>query len=166
MEKYINALIDILKDESSLIGQLIELSREKNKALTNIQIEDINEIVLKEQFVQGKIDKLEDERVRLNSEIAKALNVNNDTLTVTEILNYVDDGKKEELKNIRDEIKEKISEYKKINSQNIDIINNHLEYVNFMMHEILGEDEKSLVYGQKGETKKDGTMRKYYDNKA
>ena len=166
MDKYIDALINVLKKESSFLDDLIMLSKKKTKALTNINLDDINEIVLKEQFIQNKMDNVENDRIKANKEIAKILNIESDDLTVTKIISNISGNKKQELLLLRDEIKRKISEYNEINNFNIDIINNHLNYVDNMLSSIVGEDEKDFLYGQGGKAKKGGGKKAYFDNKA
>jgi flagellar biosynthesis/type III secretory pathway chaperone len=61
----IDKLIDCLEEEKNLIYKLLELSKSQQKSLIKYDINQLNEITPNQEFLQKKLKKYEEYRIKL-----------------------------------------------------------------------------------------------------
>ena len=85
MASLIDELIDVLDKEEKEYQDLILLSREKTPVIVKGDLDKLQKITEAEQFVVGKVNKLEKKRAEVVKDIAIVLGRDEDTLKVKEI---------------------------------------------------------------------------------
>ena len=112
---------------------LILLSREKTPVLVKGDLEKLQKITDAEQFVIGKINKLEKRRTEVVTDIALVLGKNKDTLKVTEIAELLNSQPEEQkrLLEIYDKLKDTLNKIQTVNDLNRELVNESLDFIKY-----------------------------------
>ena len=133
MASLIDELIDVLGKEEKEYQDLILLSREKTPVLVKGDLEKLQKITDAEQFVIGKINKLEKRRTEVVTDIALVLGKNKDTLKVTEIAELLNSQPEEQkrLLEIYDKLKDTLNKIQTVNDLNRELVNESLDFIKY-----------------------------------
>ena len=140
MVSLIEELITTLKEETVEYEALLELSTEKTGIIVRDDIQNLNEMVAKEQSHLDRIANLEKKRTEVMKDIAIVLNKDVNTLTVKGISELLEGQKKEqqELSQTRDKLKKLLTGVEAVNEMNKGLIEEALEMINFNINYING----------------------------
>lgn len=140
MASLIEELITTLKEETFEYEALLELSTEKTGIIVRDDIQNLNEMVAKEQSHLDRIANLEKKRTEVMKDIAIVLNKDVNTLTVKGISELLEGQKKEqqELSQTRDKLKKLLTGVEAVNEMNKGLIEEALEMINFNINYING----------------------------
>ncbi len=140
MASLIEELITTLKEETVEYEALLELSTEKTGIIVRDDIQNLNEMVAKEQSYLDRIANLEKKRTEVMQDIAIVLNKDVNTLTVKGISELLEGQKKEqqELSQTRDKLKKLLTGVEAVNEMNKGLIEEALEMINFNINYING----------------------------
>lgn len=140
MASLIEELITTLKEETVEYEALLELSTEKTGIIVRDDIQNLNEMVAKEQSHLDRIANLEKKRTEVMKDIAIVLNKDVNTLTVKGISELLEGQKKEqqELSQTRDKLKKLLAGVEAVNEMNKGLIEEALEMINFNINYING----------------------------
>ena len=140
MASLIEELITTLKEETVEYEALLELSTEKTGIIVRDDIQNLNEMVAKEQSHLDRIANLEKKRTEVMKDIAIVLNKDVNTLTVKGISELLEGQKKEqqELSQTRDKLKKLLTGVEAVNEMNKGLIEEALEMINFNINYING----------------------------
>lgn len=140
MASLIEELITTLKEETVEYEALLELSTEKTGIIVRDDIQNLNEMVAKEQSHLDRIANLEKKRTEVMKDIAIVLNKDVNTLTVKGISELLEGQKKEqqELSQTRDKLKKLLTGVEVVNEMNKGLIEEALEMINFNINYING----------------------------
>lgn len=140
MASLIEELITTLKEETVEYEALLELSTEKTGIIVRDDIQNLNEMVAKEQSHLDRIANLEKKRTEVMKDIAIVLNKDVNTLTVKGISELLEGQKKEqqELSQARDKLKKLLTGVEAVNEMNKGLIEEALEMINFNINYING----------------------------
>ena len=140
MASLIEELITTLKEETVEYEALLELSTEKTGIIVRDDIQNLNEMVAKEQSHLYRIANLEKKRTEVMKDIAIVLNKDVNTLTVKGISELLEGQKKEqqELSQTRDKLKKLLTGVEAVNEMNKGLIEEALEMINFNINYING----------------------------
>lgn len=140
MASLIEELITTLKEETVEYEALLELSTEKTGIIVRDDIQNLNEMVAKEQSHLDRIVNLEKKRTEVMKDIAIVLNKDVNTLTVKGISELLEGQKKEqqELSQTRDKLKKLLTGVEAVNEMNKGLIEEALEMINFNINYING----------------------------
>lgn len=140
MASLIEELITTLKEETAEYEALLELSTEKTGIIVRDDIQNLNEMVAKEQSHLDRIANLEKKRTEVMKDIAIVLNKDVNTLTVKGISELLEGQKKEqqELSQTRDKLKKLLTGVEAVNEMNKGLIEEALEMINFNINYING----------------------------
>lgn len=140
MASLIEELITTLKEETVEYEALLELSTEKTGIIVRDDIQNLNEMVVKEQSHLDRIANLEKKRTEVMKDIAIVLNKDVNTLTVKGISELLEGQKKEqqELSQTRDKLKKLLTGVEAVNEMNKGLIEEALEMINFNINYING----------------------------
>ena len=138
MASLIEELITTLKEETVEYEALLELSTEKTGIIVRDDIQNLNEMVAKEQSHLDRIANLEKKRTEVMKDIAIVLNKDVNTLTVKGISELLEGQKKEqqELSQTRDKLKKLLTGVEAVNEMNKGLIEEALEMINFNINYI------------------------------
>ena len=133
MASLIDELIDVLGKEEKEYQDLILLSREKTPVLVKGDLEKLQKITDAEQFVIGKINKLEKKRTEVVGDIALVLGRDKDTLKVTEIAELLNSQPEEQkrLLEIYDNLKDNLNKIQTVNDLNRELVNESLDFIKY-----------------------------------
>lgn len=140
MASLIEELITTLKEETVEYEALLKLSTEKTGIIVRDDIQNLNEMVAKEQSHLDRIANLEKKRTEVMKDIAIVLNKDVNTLTVKGISELLEGQKKEqqELSQTRDKLKKLLAGVEAVNEMNKGLIEEALEMINFNINYING----------------------------
>jgi len=162
----IRQLIDVLKEENVALGRLIKMAKDKTVALSVANIEGIYNIVYAEQELKIELDMIEKRFVHIVEEISTTFGISTDLITTSYIIDKIDSNFKEELELLQHEMQKKLSEYKNINDLNIALIQNNLNFVDYMFNTLSGQLIQPVIYGAQGYTNQGKKRNRFIDNKA
>ncbi len=153
MSGIIYELLDVLKEESKLYDELVDLSKIKKDYVIKNDTDNLKELTSKENLMAGKIQRLERKRLSLIKDISYVLNEKESNITLASLANIISDKpESQELKNVAEHLKQTLSELKQLNEQNRVLIENALEYIDFSMNVIRSTfDAQPTVFSAKGE---------------
>ncbi len=136
MASLIDELIDVLNLEEKEYQDLILLSREKTPVIVKGDLEKLQKITEAEQFVVGKLNKLERRRTEVAKDIAVVLGKEEDELKVPDIIEILASQKAEQerLKEVYDRLKATLKEMVRLNDINKGLIQESLEFIEFNMN--------------------------------
>lgn len=133
MASLIESLISVLNNENIEYEKLLNLSVEKTSALVKADIEQLQELVAKEQLLINRINSLDLEREENTKDIADVLNIPLKDLKVEVIINLLhkQPNEQEQLVRAHRALKKTVEQLVKINDHNKVLLSEALEMVEF-----------------------------------
>ena len=124
----VDKLIDIISREANLFEDFLGLLERQQKALVENNVAELNAVteLQREKVTQSK--RFNDERERLLAEIKQANAIEGD-LTVTRLLQMVDDNRATQLTELRQSILDLNDRILKTRNQNAMLLNRSREYI-------------------------------------
>ena len=140
MASLIDELIEVLDKEEKEYQDLILLSREKTPVIVKGDLEKLQRITEAEQFVVGKINKLEKKRTEVAKDIATVLGRDEQSLKVHDLIDVLASQPKEQarIQEIYDRLKATLKEINDLNEQNKALVKESLEFIDFNMNLVKG----------------------------
>jgi len=131
----IDTLIETLNSENDEYKQLLELSTSKTDVIVRGDLDNLTLITEKEQEIVGKINSLENVRMKTMKEIAKILNTDVEGLKLEVLISLLGKTPREqkELAKIHDELKVTLHTMKIMNERNGELLKGAKEMVDFNM---------------------------------
>ncbi|RKX29633.1 MAG: hypothetical protein DRP47_01235 [Candidatus Zixiibacteriota bacterium] len=128
----VDRLIDILGKEAALFESFLKLLEQQQCALVDNDVEELNRVteVQRERMAEGKL--LHKEREVVIEDI-KRQNVIKGDLTITRLLDMVDQSQADQLSQLRDAIINVNDRILKTRNQNALLLNKSREYIGRMM---------------------------------
>ncbi|MDE5907465.1 MAG: flagellar protein FlgN [Lachnospiraceae bacterium] len=129
-------LIEVLDLESQEYENLLELSMKKTPVIVAGNLEELAKITDEEQNVVSGINRLEQKRREVFSDIANVINKDVDTLMLKDLVEMIKSRPEEQQKlaRVHDRLSTAVHEVKRVNGQNRILIQNALEMVEFDMN--------------------------------
>ncbi len=147
MAGLIDELITTLSEMNDLYEQLIKSGKEKRDVIIKNDIEALQKVNENENILVGKTLKLDKKREELFSDIAFVLNKNQEDITLTKLIEYIEEQPEvEDVKKLRDSANELLSELKSINESNKILIEESLNHAEFSMNLLRGSLSKKPYY--------------------
>lgn len=136
MASLIETLIDVLNQENEEYEKLLELSDQKTAAIVNADIEELHEILLKEQSLIDSVNRLENQRMENVNDICNVLNLKKKDIKLDDILSVLKKQPKEhdELEEVNTRMKRTLNQLMKINENNKLLIRESLDMVEFELN--------------------------------
>ncbi len=140
MASLIDELIDVLDKEEKEYQDLILLSREKTPVIVKGDLERLQKITEAEQYVVGKVAKLEKKRVEVAKDIAIVLGRDEESLKVREIADLLQSQPTEQgrLIEVYERLKATLQEMTTVNEINKELIRESLEFIDFNLNLVKG----------------------------
>ena len=144
LRELVKELIDILNLSSKHHRKLVELLREKKRAIVELKHEEVERILDLEREVIGSIATADEERVRLTGEVAISLGKPGGTLMrLSEIILAVDEDLRDDLFEVRDELRDTAEELERLNRLNRTLIVESVDHVNLFVAMLAGKDPEA-----------------------
>lgn len=136
MASLMENLIEVLSLESQEYENLLGLSMRKTPVIVAGELEDLAKITDEEQIVVSRINRLEQKRQEVFSDIANVINKDVETLMLRDLVEMLKARPQEQQKlaRVHDRLSTAVHEVKRINGQNRVLIQNALEMVEFDMN--------------------------------
>lgn len=136
MASLMENLIEVLDLESQEYENLLGLSMKKTPVIVSGELEELAKITDEEQIVVNKINRLEQKRQEVFSDIANVINKDVDMLMLKDLVEMLSTRPEEQQKlaRVHDRLSAAVHEVKRVNGQNRILIQNALEMVEFDMN--------------------------------
>ena len=133
MASLIDELIDVLTNEEKEYQDLILLSQEKTPVLVKGDLEKLQKITEAEQFVIGKVNKLEKRRTEVVTDIALVLGKDKETLKITDIADMLNSQPEEQKKllDLNDKLRDTLKKIQTVNELNKELVNESLDFIKY-----------------------------------
>ena len=136
MASLVETLVDVLDRECSKYEELLGLSSRKTAVIIKGDLKALAEITDEEQYIIGDIQGLEKERVTAMTDIANVLNMDVNSLKLTDLIQILEKRPVDQ-KNLaqqRDRIVTVADNVRRVNGQNQELLKSSLEMVQFEMN--------------------------------
>ena len=131
----IGDLIAIIKEQTVIYTDMLELSAQKKDIVIKNNIEGLREITAKENGLIGRSQRFERKRVELLKDIATVLNKPPEMVTMEFALEVIGDRPEtQEVKDAVYELRTVLNELKGVNDLNKELIQDSLEYIDYSMN--------------------------------
>lgn len=136
MASLMENLIDVLRKESSEYEGLLELSQRKTAIIVSNNLKELEKIMDEEQELVSRISNLEKKREEVSADIANVLNRDVKTLKLTDLITILASRPQERkaLEEVHDRLQISVRGLQRINEQNMELLKNAMEMVEFDMH--------------------------------
>lgn len=136
MASLIETLIDVLGQENTEYEKLLELSDYKTTAIVNGDVNELQEILLKEQALIDSVNKLEEQRMENVGDICNVLNLKKKDIKLEDIIEVLKKQPKEhdQLEEMNAKLKRTLNQLMKINENNKLLIKESLDMVEFELN--------------------------------
>ena len=136
MASLMENLIEVLDLESQEYENLLGLSMKKTPVIVSGELEELAKITDEEQIVVNRINRLEQKRQEVFSDIANVINKDVDMLMLKDLVEMLSTRPEEQQKlaRVHDRLSAAVHEVKRVNGQNRVLIQNALEMVEFDMN--------------------------------
>ena len=166
MVKSVDGLLDILIKECGLYGDLYDLSRKKSEIIVDGDVDALTRVLSVEQQLVIELGHLENQREKVIEEWALSVGVDPQRATLSEIIPFLNGDTKGRIEKVWNELSEMVSQLRQTNDLNGTLIKNNLEYIDFSIKLLAGQDEAGTVYSKGGKTPVKQQNRNLFDRKA
>lgn len=149
-------LIEILEKESALYRDILDLSRHKTNTIVEGKVSQLEQLTGVEQKLLLNVGGLEQQREEVVGQLARLLGIPADGLNIGVAVEQAEDGFKEKLTALKDEIENTLKDLKEVNDLNSELIKKSLEYIDFSINLIAGGPEDVTYDAKKGRDKGEG----------
>ena len=153
-------MIEILKKQLEIYEEILKISEDKTDIIVKDKVDELKEMVSREEELVKKFIPLEKERLAIVKEFGSSKGIQG-VPKIPEICEYFPDHK-DELMNLRKSILDITKKISDKNNLNEKLIKNSLDYINFSVGLITGTGTNPVTYGKYGEVNKK-EARKFLD---
>lgn len=136
MASLMETLVDVLEKECAMYEKLLGLSSRKTSIIVKGDLKALAEITDEEQYVISDIQGLEKQRVTAMTDIANVLNMDVNSLKLTDLIKVLDKRPTDQ-KNLalqRDKLVTVADNVRRVNGQNQELLKSSIEMVQFEMN--------------------------------
>ena len=151
-------LVSTLQEEISYQKKLLSLGMAKREGLVKVDIKKVEDSTLNEEGLLLSLGNVAEKRIRLITEIADMLALNQDNVSVNNIAAYVGEPYKSQLLSISSELKSVIKEVSRVNKQNKLLSEQSLFHIKEFFRILSGEEESDMAYTRRGVEKKSAPL--------
>ncbi len=168
MDKFVEEIINILKQEMKLYKDLIKLSDEKKNAIIKGKVDEIDKIIKVEQNIIFDIGRLEKVRETSVDQYCVINGLKREDINLTELGKTLGNDAKNQLEKVQVELQGILKDLKNINDQNGELIKQSLEFIDFSINLITSASsfETSLYDSEADKENVKGMKKRLFDAKA
>ena len=166
MGESVDALLDILTKECGLYRDLFDLSRKKSELIVDGNVDGLTGILSVEQQLIIELGFLETQREQLIEVWAIDKAIDPQRATLSQIMPLLEGKTKKRMEQVWNELSEMVSQLRQTNDLNGTLIKNNLEYIDFSIKLLAGQDEAGTVYSKGGKAPVKQQNRNLFDRKA
>ena len=133
MASLMENLIDVLYQENSEYEALLKLSMEKTGVIVRGDLERLARITDEEQDVVGRLNRLENKRQEVTTDVANVLNKDVKTLKLVDLIRLLAarPAEQKKLADCHDKLTDTVMQMVRVNNQNRELLQNTLEMIDF-----------------------------------
>ncbi|SEQ25404.1 flagellar protein FlgN [Piscibacillus halophilus] len=162
----IQAIIEHLEKLYQLNESLLAISKDKTELVKKSQIEEFNELLMKERKHVQAIDQLEEKRVRLTEEWFKKHAPDASEQTISQLVELTDDAEsKEKLEAVYQRLIMNLASLKQQEDLNRELIQQSLQFIELSL-EMYEPQSKQINYDQTKKSTNQRTQTSMFDSKA
>ncbi|HHV19648.1 MAG TPA: flagellar protein FlgN [Thermoanaerobacterales bacterium] len=152
MKKGVSAsvLIKVMREQLEAYKELLHLAEEKSDVLIQADVKLLGEITEIEQNLILKLGKLEEERIKLIEQIAKAYNKEASKVKADFYKSILNKEEAKAFSAIYDELRTVLPEIEVKNRRNEKMIKNALDYIDYSIKLLTDAGETKANYGADG----------------
>lgn len=163
-------LILTLEKLEMMHKSLLELANKKTDLIKANDMEQLDELLKKEQAHVAAIETLEQQRQVMVTDYLRAKGIAfTDTPTVAQLIDEADGSEKQALQDVRERLMNLVTELKKQNGLNQKLVFQSLQYVNFSLDMLQPQRSQTNTFNYSGsEVRGEGNApkRSFYDSQA
>lgn len=148
MSEFVDKLVMALEKEKDIYDDILELSKKKKRAIIDNEIETLEELVKEEKALAMSLVKLDNIRIKIVNEILKENDIQS-VENITELSKFLDEKSKREILTIKDSLSKVVKKVSDQNTQNKELVEQSLEYINFNMDLLTSANLGSNNYSEK-----------------
>ena len=164
MKALITEMISIIREEMKIYNELLSLSKDKTDIIVKGKVNELDNMVKVEQEHIVQLGGLEGQREEIVDKIAKQINISPSELTMSKLVERLDQYQAQELKKYQLNLSSILSELKELNDLNSKLVKNSLEFIDFSINSMAGTAETGNNYGYNGQVN-DQRKRNLFDMK-
>jgi len=168
LRQVLEELAGLLREQKSVLSNMLKLSREERRIIINAETEKLENIVRLELRELSKLNAIEKKRAALHRTIAVELGLPDNNVTVSAIAGRAEADERDVIVKLQTELTALIGQHEEINMENRGLIRAHLEYSEAMLDLMVdSEDPLNNFYG--GDGKAAAEKRKttgFFDSRA
>lgn len=162
----IQEFLGIFRIEKTAYNEMLHLAEQKKEMIVQNRVEDLDSLVNKERQTFKKIQTLENRREAAVDKVAKALDVNRETITLDWLIQQTQGMLKQNLQSLKDELNTVIGELQQHNELNQSLINTQMEYNAFVLDLMTQVENAGNNYNQDGYVQSESGRRGFIDLKT
>ncbi len=156
-DKRLTAMAGLLDEEGRLYGRLLDLARQKQRALVDGRLGDLEAVLEEEQRVLHTVAGLEEERYALQCDLAKQFGCAPGEMTVSRLAEAAGGPHGARLRERQQALVALIHDLSAVNQCNTELIQQSLAYVNFAIDTLAGG--AAPTYGEAGQRRRSQALR-------
>jgi flagellar biosynthesis/type III secretory pathway chaperone len=167
VDKEVNAVIEILGNEYDYYRDILEISKSKKKIIVEGKVAELDKIIKLEQNMIFNLGQLEKKREEEVAKLCRSLELNSNTINISELMKVLQPKQKKELEDIQGKLREIFSELKSVNDVNGQLIEQSLEYIDYSINLVSGTGmETGSLYEDLGRNKGKQRDKNMFDTKV
>ncbi len=141
---------EVMGAEVSLYSELLALSEEKKDILVQSKVDELSELVKKEQVLLYKLNEWEKKRLVCVTELSALTGKPSSDIALRDFAEVGDETQRGHLDKLHDELARLLKEQMRLNDLNRKIIESRLEYIHFALEAVADTQNPSQTYGKNG----------------
>jgi len=160
-------LRDKLQEMSSAYERLLQLGREKKVVLIKGNVNQLNTIMQEENKLVKRVQVLEEERIDLVRKLYQAKGIIMEETTLSKVIEIVSSQEeKDKLRLLQEKLFKLLSELKKVNDLNQQLIEQSLEYIQHSITSYTQGQGQNNTYGRSLTEDNQIERTSFFDTKA
>lgn len=164
MKESWDALVSLLTEMVDLYRGVLNLSRNKQEVLIEVNPPELEKITKQEEFLILQIGKLESKRGKLLKGIAADCGVKPEELTLSKLQELAEPAMADRLEAVAGEFDQTMIELASVNQLNTELIQRALGFINYNLN-VLSQTTTGPTYASQGQTGQ-ANIRKIIDRKV
>ena len=152
IEDFVERLIDLLCHHLQAHRALAEVLEEKEKAVTALELAELDGILERERALINRIGDLDTHRLELTTVIAQLIGHDKpQALRISGIVPFVSQPLADSLVEIRDDLRDVADRIEKVQDRNRTLVSHSLDHIHLFLSVLSGVDPKLKDYSPTGE---------------
>jgi len=160
MEEYIIELIKILQDECQLLKKILTIQDEFTNIIVNNRLDLLSNMNGQQKDISNLFDNFEGRRLNVIKMLSYKLGVSINS--IDDLISNIPQNYSTILIQIKNEFTDLIKQVKQKSTINQNLLNNSLEYIDFMVN-FMSNSKQDIIYSKEG--KEDDNIKSLFDIK-